>query len=64
MDYNSRNSADKPEIMPGLTVCMFGVFSNVLAQLFCGVLPSPPNGAIGAMPGVICQKKEACDEDE
>ena len=49
--------------MPGLTVCMFGVFSKVLTQLFCGLLPRPPNGAIGAIPGEICQKR-AGGEDE
>ena len=47
-----------PVTTPGLTVCMFGVFSKVLTQPFCGVLPSPPKGAIGAMPGVICKKDE------
>ena len=58
MDDAITNIEDKPETMPGLTVCMFGVFSKVLTQLFCGVLPRPPNGAIGAMPAEICQKSK------
>ena len=57
---SDKDGEDKPETTPGLTVCIFGVFSKleVLTQLFCGLLPRPPNGAIGAMPdGEICQIK-------